>query len=152
MEGSVSLTGADSFSLNGRIFNDFADGDCVMVDFPNDLAVVKASKNGNAIYAKDEKGRQADITLRLLIGSSDDKFLTSLLQLMQNDFSAFPLMTSMFSKRVGDGSGVVSSKVFQAAGGIFKKNPGSKTSSEGDTAQSVQEWIISFANVSAVVQ
>lgn len=152
MPGSVSLTGADTILVNGRVFNDLADGDSVMISFPNDLAVVKASKNGNSIFAKDEKGRQAEVTIRVLLGSADDKFLTSLLQSMNADFSAFALMSAMFSKRVGDGASVISTKVYSGTGGVFKKQPEAKTSSEGDTEQSVAAWVISFANMTEVIQ
>lgn len=151
MPGTISLSGSDTIQINGRILNDLADGDCVMISFPNDIAVVKASKNGNTIYAKDEKGRQADVTIRILLASSDDKFLTSLLQLMNQDFSAFPPMTAMFSKRVGDGQ-VISTKVYAATGGVIKKQPDAKTSSEGDTEQSVAVWALTFGNVTEVIQ
>lgn len=153
-QGSISLTSDDSFVLDGRVFSDFAFGDCVLVDFPNDLSHSKASKNGGGVIAKDEKGNQADVTLRLLLGSADDAWLVSRLQQIDNDFAAQTLMTTSFSKRVGDGTGPsgIKSKVYAGVGGTIKKRPGAKMSSDGDEEQSVAVWVLHFLNVGEVIQ
>lgn len=143
---SVSLTGADAIQLDGRVLADLAEGDCVVLTFPNDLATVKASKNGNTIYGFNETGRQVDLTLRLLAGSADDKYLNSRLAEQRSDFSSFALVTGSFTKRVGDGAGVISSAVYECSGGIFKKQIDAKSSAEGDAEQSVAVYSISFGN------
>lgn len=150
--GSVSLTGADTINIDGRNINDLAEGDAVHLTFPNDLATVKASKNGNTIYAFNEMGRLVECTLRLLLGSADDKYLKSRLQAQRNDFSNFTLLAASFSKRVGDGAGNLSTVIYQCSGGIFKRQPEAKTSAEGDTEQSVAVWTINFGNSSIAVQ
>lgn len=150
--GSVSLSGADTISIDGRNLADLADGDSVMLDFPNDLATVKASKNGNTIYAFNELGRVTEATIRVLLGSSDDKYLNSRLQEMKNGFSNFILVTGAFSKRVGDGKGNIATDVYQMSGGIFKKQVSAKTSAEGDAEQSVAVYVISFGNGDKSVQ
>lgn len=149
---SVSLSGADSISIDGRNIVDLADGDAVHVAFPNDLATVKASKNGNTIYAFNEMGRLVECTLRILLGSSDDKYLTSRLQAQKNDFSNFTLLAGSFSKRVGDGAGNVSVAVYQCSGGVFKNQPEAKSSAEGDAEQSVAVYTIHFGNGTKAVQ
>ena len=35
---TVSLTGSDTIIVNDRVISDLADGDCVALDFPNDIA------------------------------------------------------------------------------------------------------------------
>lgn len=149
---TVSLTGTDTIQIDTRVLYDLADGDSVMLSFPNDLAAVKASKNGNTIYAFNEMGRLVDCTIRVLTGSSDDKYLNSRMQEMKNGFSDFILLTGSFTKRTGDGAGDISSVVYQCAGGIFKKQVEAKTSSEGDVEQSVSAYIISFGNASKSIQ
>ena len=150
--GSVSLTGDDVIQIDGRGINDLADQDSVALTYPEDLAKVKASKNGNTIYAFNNMGRITECTIRVLLGSDDDKYLNSRMQEMINDFSAFTLVTGSFSKRVGDGKGGLNSDIYQMSGGIFKKQVEAKTSSEGDTEQSVAVYTIQFGNSSKSIQ
>lgn len=150
--GAVSLTGADTIQIDSRVLNDLADQDAVKLTFPNDIAAVKASKNGNTIYAFNETGRLVEAEVRVLLGSSDDKYLNSRLQEMKNDFSGFILLTASFSKRVGDGQGNLSTVVYQCAGGIFKKQVEAKTSTEGDTEQSVAVYSMNFGNAGKSIQ
>jgi hypothetical protein len=152
MNGSVSLTGTDTIQIDSRNLNDLADADAVVLTFPNDLAAVKASKNGNTIYAFNQMGRVVECTIRVLLGSADDKYLNSRMQEMINGFSDFILLTGAFVKRVGDGSGVISSDVYQCSGGVFKKQVEAKTSAEGDTEQSVAVYMISFGNADKSIQ
>lgn len=149
---TVSLTGTDTIQIDTRVLFDLADGDSVMLSFPNDLAAVKASKNGNTIFAFNEMGRLVDCTVRVLTGSSDDKYLNSRMQEMKNGFSDFILLTGSFTKRTGDGVGNINSVVYQCQGGIFKKQVEAKTSSEGDVEQSVSAYTISFGNASKSIQ
>jgi hypothetical protein len=149
---SVSLTGADTVQVDNRLLNDLADGDAVKVSYPDELAKVKASKNGNTIYAFNETGRQVDVEIRVLLGSADDKYLTSRMQEMKSDFSGFILVTGAFSKRVGDGLGNISTVVYQLSGGVFKKQVEAKTSAEGDAEQSVAVYTIAFGNGNKSVQ
>lgn len=152
MPESVSLTGEDVVVINGRVFHDLADQDFVMVEFDNDLANMKVSKDGNTIYALNLTGIQAKVTLRVLAGASDDVYLNALQQQMLNDFSSFPLMAGSFTKRVGDGAGNVKSIVYQLAGGIFKKYQNAKTNAEGDVDQSVAVFELLFRNQSRSIQ
>ena len=149
---SVSLTGADTIQIDGRLLNDLADGDAVKLTFPDELAKVKASKNGNVIYAFNNTGLMVEAEIRVLLGSSDDQYLNSRLQEMKSDFSGFILANGAFSKRVGDGQGNVESVVYQCTGGVFKKQVEAKTSAEGDAEQSVAVYSIAFGNGNRSVQ
>lgn len=149
---SVSLSGADTIQIDSRILNDLADQDSVMLTFPDDLAKVKAGKNGNTIYAFNNMGEVTEVTIRVLLGSSDDKYLNSRLQEQIQDFSSFILVTGDFTKRVGDGSANISSAVYQMAGGVFTRQVDAKTSSEGDTDQSVAVYKVMFGNAQRAIQ
>jgi hypothetical protein len=142
----VSLSGKDAIVINGRIFNDFADGDVANLTFPNDLANVKASKDGNLIFAFNETGRICNFALRVLIGSADDKYLNSLMQSMKSDFSGFNVLTGTFVKRIGDGKGNITNSIYVLSGGVFKKQPEQKNNVEGDTSQSVVVYELLFGN------
>lgn len=151
MPGAVSLTGKDVVVLNGRVMKNFADGDLAMLTFEGDLMSVKASKDGNTIYALNEQGRVSELKLRILLGSSDDKFLNSLLASMKSDPAGFILVIGSFTKRVGDGAGNSSLVVYQCVGGAFSKMPAAKSSAAGETDQSVVEWSIKFGNADRAV-
>lgn len=143
---ATSLTGSDTAQINATILQTLADGNVFDVEFPNELAAVKAGKNGNTIYAQNAMGRIADVTLRVLLGGIDDKQLNSLMTLWKSDPSTFNLMTGVFVKHVGDGAGNIQSNVYQCSGGVFLKQPAIMSSSEGNTDQSVKVYIIRFGN------
>ena len=149
---AVSLTGEDTIQIDGRVLNDLADGDCAVLTYPNELAAVKASKNGNTVYAFNNMGRMVNCKIRVLVGSSDDKYLNSRLAQMIQDFSGWTLFTGSFCKRVGDGAGNMSTVVYQVTGGVCKKNVEAKTNADGDTEQSVAVYDIDFGNNTRSVQ
>jgi len=146
MPGSVSLTGKDVVTLNGRVFRDFANGDIAKLDFDEDLVNVEASKDGNIIYALNEKGKMASMELRLLLGSSDDRYINSLMASQLSDLSAFILIAGAFVKRVGDGQGNVKNVIYNTLGGIVRRQPSAKSNTTGDVEQSVAVWMFKFGN------
>lgn len=148
---TVAMSGADTINLNNRVFTDLADGDAVVLTFPNDIANVKTGKNGNSIYGLNESGKQCEIKLRLIRGSSDDKFLNSLLAQQQSNFSGFVLMIGEFIKKLGDGAGNVASDTYITSGGVFTKQVEAKMNVEGDTDQSVSVYTIKFSNGPRVI-
>lgn len=139
---TIGLSGNDTIIINNRNLTDLADGDCVVLDFPNDTAAVKTGKNGNSLYAKNETGKQGEAKIRIVRGSADDKFLNNLLQQQNANFAGFPLMNGEFIKKIGDGSGNITNDTYMMSGGIFTKNVPAKSNVEGDTAQSVAEYVI----------
>lgn len=143
---TVAMSGADTISINNRIFSDLADGDAVVLTFPNDIANVKTGKNGNSIYGLNESGRQSEVVIRLVRGSSDDKFMNGLLAQQQNNFAGFPLMIGEFVKKLGDGQGNIAGDTYLTSGGIFTKQVEAKMNVEGDTEQSVAIYRLKFSN------
>ena len=98
--GAVSLTGSDVVCINGRVFHDFADGKVASLSFEGDLVTVTPSKNGNVIYALNASGNLSKLELRLLLGSSDDRYVNALLASQMRDLSATVLAVGSFVKRV----------------------------------------------------
>lgn len=141
----VSLSGNDIVKINERILADFASDDIAVLTFPNDLATLKTGKNGNTIYASNETGKQAELVLKVIRGSSDDKFLSNLLNSQKLNFSSFILMTSELIKRIGDGTGKIISDTYILSGGVFKKEVEAKSNVAGDVEQSVSTYSMIFA-------
>ncbi len=147
----VAMTGADTIKINNRLLSDLADGDCVTLEFPNETATVKTGKNGNSLYGLNESGRQADVTIRVVRGSPDDKFLNNLFAAQQNNFAGFVTMNGEFTKRVGDGQGNVTPDAYLASGGVFTKGVSAKSNVEGDSEQSVAVYTTKFALAPRVI-
>lgn len=144
--GSATLTGKDTIILDGRILNDLANTDTCTLEFPNNLVEAKAGKNGNVIYAFNASGKLVNVKLRILKGSSDDKYLNSRLLQYQSDPAAFVLFQGVFIKRAGDGKGNVTNDIYVITGGIISKIPMTKENVEGDTEQSVSIYEMVFGN------
>lgn len=143
---TTSLTGNDTITLNGRILNDSADGDIGHLTFPNDIMAVKTGKNGNSLYAFNATGRQCELMLRVIRGSSDDKFLNGLFAEMAANPPAFSLVTGEFIKNIGDGAGNILQDIYVMTGGVFKKAPEVVENMEGNIEQAVTIWTLTFTN------
>lgn len=140
------MSGSDTLVINNRVLSDLADQNVAELTFPNDIANVKTGKNGNSIYSLNESGKQADLVIRVIRGSADDKFLNNLLVQQQANFAGFILMTGEFIKKIGDGKGNIAGDTYITSGGIFSKAVGAKSNVEGDSEQSVSIYNIRFAN------
>ena len=109
---TYNLVSDGTLTLFDRVMNDFADDDVSAITFPNELVTLKTGKNGNTIFSKNEPGRNAVATIRLIRGSSDDQFMQSKLALMKQDFVSAELAFGQFALRLGDGSGNVARDVY----------------------------------------
>jgi len=143
---TTALTGNDSIIINNRLFTDLADGDCITLTYPSEIAQVKTGKNGNSLYALNETGKQSEVKIRVIRGSGDDKYLLNLLSNQQTNFAGTVLMIGEFIKQVGDGQGNLSFDTYVLSGGIFTKQIEAKMNVEGDTAQSIAEYHMKFSN------
>lgn len=143
---AIALSGSDTINLNNRVFADLADGNCVELTFPNDIANVKTGKNGNSIYGLNESGKQCEVKLRILRGSADDKFLNGLLSQQNSNFAGTVLLIGQFIKKIGDGQGNITSDTYVMSGGVFTKQVEGKTNVEGETDQSIAMYTIKFSN------
>ncbi len=141
-----SLTGSDTISIDGIPLIDLGDGDVGSLTYPNELVGVKTGKNGNSIFALNETGDQADLVLRVLRGSNDDKTLNSRLVSMKADFAGFVTITGQVIKKVGDGLGNVTNDIYDLSGGVFSKRVETISNVEGNTDQSLAIYNIKFTN------
>lgn len=148
---SLSLTGRDIFKFGNRTLFDLADGDCVTITFPNEVASVKTGKDGNSIFALNESGRQADVSVRLIRASADDVYLNGLFRAQMLDFPSATLPSAQAIKRIGNSSGVVRNDTYILEGGIFLKQPEAISNVEGNTDQAVTVWAFRFANAKRAI-
>ena len=147
---TYTLTGDDTIIINDIPLKDFADGDIATLDIPDDLIATATGKNGNTIFALNESGKNATLTVRPLISSDTDKRLNGLIPQTEN-FASTILLTGSVVKQVGDGQGNISYNTYLLSGGMVRKIPGTKSSVNGDTQQAVMEYVIFFANNSRAI-
>lgn len=147
---TVAAVGNDTIVINDgsgdKVLVDFANTDIATFTFPNQLVTLTKGKNGNAIYAFNETGKQVDVELRIIKGSPDDKFLNSAFQRMKNDLPSFTLLKLNFTQRVGDGNGNVNDTVYAMEGGVFTQGIDAKSNTEGDADTGISVYRLSFAN------
>lgn len=142
---TVAMSGNDALTLQNRIFTDLGDGDWGAITYTGDISVVKTGKNNNTIYSQNNAGLNAQMTLRLIRASPDDRFLNGLLAQQNANYAGFVLLFGQFIKKVGDGKGVITNDTYTLTGGTFTKMVEGKSNAEGDTEQSLSIYTFNFA-------
>lgn len=145
---TIALTGNDSIIIDGLPLVDLANGDVGTLTFPNDITSATTGKNGNSIIALNETGKIAELSIRVLRGSSDDKTLNSKFKTMEADLPSFTLLTGSIVKRIGDGISGVTEDTYALSGGTFSKRVETTSNVEGDIEQGVSVYNIRFTNSS----
>lgn len=143
---TIAMSGNDTLTINNRVIVDAATDDWAELTYSDDIANLKTGKNGNSIYGLNETGKQAELKLKVLRGSSDDIFLNGLLSQQQLSFETFPLMTAELIKKLGDGAGAVKNDTYVLSGGVFSRQVDAKSNVSGDTDQSTSMYTFKFAN------
>ena len=146
----VALSGQDTIVINNQVLVGLAEGNCVELSFPNEIANVKTGKNGNSIYGFNESGKQCEVKLRMIRGSADDQFLNNLLAQQQANFSGTVLLIGQFVKKLGDGQGNITSDTYIMSGGVFTKQVDGKMNTDGDVEQSIAMYTMKFSNAPRV--
>ena len=147
---TYALTGDDSIIINDIPLKDFANNDIGTLDLPNNLFDLATGKNGNTIFALDESGNNATLTVKLLMSSADDKRLNGMTP-QSNGFAQTILATGSVVKQIGDGQGNVSYNTYVLAGGMVQKKPSIKSNVNGDSEQAVIEYVIQFAEANRAI-
>lgn len=147
---TYTLTGDDVIIINDLPLNDFADGDNATLELPNNLMEISTGKDGNTIFALNEAGNNATLTIRPLMSSATDKRLNGLIPNSEG-FARYVLLTGSVVKQVGDGAGNVSYNTYLLSGGMVQKKPAIKTNVNGDTTQAIVEYVIQFANAARAI-
>lgn len=152
----VSLTGSDSTILSklgvqDRVMKDFADGKCVQIEIPNNLVEIKAGKDDNAVFAYNAAGNISNVTMRILKGSPDDKFLNSEISSFKNNRPGYVLLSGEFIKKVGDGKGNITNCIYKFSNGVIQKYPVAEEDVAGDTEQAISVYVISFARLDSII-
>jgi hypothetical protein len=131
-----SYTGQDILKFNDRILTNLADGDVATITYPNELHGMKNGKNGNSIAAHNEQGNMAELVIRVLKGSPDDKYLNSFVLAWKNHLDTFSPATAEFTKVISvDNS--ITNEITSLGFIVPTRSVDTKDNVEGDTEQAV---------------
>lgn len=147
---TYALTGDDIVIINDIPVSDFADGTIGTLEIPNDIFQMSTGKNGNTIFALDEKGNNATLTIRILMSSGDDKRFNGMIP-KSKGFASTILANGSVVKQVGDGAGNVSYNTYLLQGGMISKKPAISIDVAGETNQAVVEYVFQFANAERAI-
>ena len=142
---TFALTGNDTVILNDRVIKDMANGSIVEIAYQNDRVGITTGKNDNTVYAENRTGSNAVLTLRVIRGSADDRWLNGLSILQNKDLPTFKLMNGSFTKGIGDGYGSLSYDNYVLIGGVFQRYPDVQENLQGETEQGSTVYTIIFA-------
>lgn len=140
----LSYTGNDLIEFAGRNLTDFANGDVAVVTFPNEISSTSAGKNGNVVVARNEQGRVAELSLRIVRGSPDDKFINSLCKLWNNSPMDYEPVSASLTKMIKVDGSVTNDIMSLKFGFPTKTAPEVKVNVEGDVEQAVSIYSFRF--------
>lgn len=140
-----AYTSHDIIELDGEVLTNLGDGDTATVTYPNDVMGMKTGKNGNTVAAHNEMGREADITVKVVKGSPEDKKLNSKLVKWKNRSDDFEPINGTFTKVIHTDTGVTN-EVTSLKFGIPTKCVETKENVEGDTEQCFSVYSIRFGD------
>ena len=148
---TYALTGNDTVILNERVIKDMADGSIVEISYQNDRVGITTGKNDNTIFAEDRTGSNATLTLRVIRGSADDRWLNGLSIQQNQDLPSFSLLRGAFTKRIGNGYGSISYDNYILIGGAFQRYADTQENLQGETEQGSSVYTIIFAKAERAI-
>ena len=148
---TYALTGHDTVILNERVIKDMADGSIVEISYQNDRVGITTGKNDNTIFAEDRTGSNATLTLRVIRGSADDRWLNGLSIQQNRDLPSFSLLRGAFTKRIGNGYGSISYDNYILIGGAFQRYADTQENLQGETEQGSSVYTIIFAKAERAI-
>ena len=140
-----TLVGQSTVVLNGRTLVDLGFGDAFDVSVPNGLTEIESGKDGSAIYAMNQSGRQVELKLRVIQGTPDDVFLNGLVEGFKANFAGATLINATCTKRTGNGRGDITTTAWVLSGGVPGTMPPDKWNVNGDPEQALMEYSFKFA-------
>jgi hypothetical protein len=138
------ISGKDAILFNGRSLADTADNDVIAITFPNNLVNSSMTKKDELIYAVNYGGKIVQVTIRVILGSADDKYLNKRLNAFLDNPPAYVQDTLNYVKNVGDGAGNLGKIEYNMSQGVPVKMVEAKENTAGDTEQAIAIYQFNF--------
>ena len=147
MSQVFTLCGDDTITLNGHNLINFANDTVAQLTFNSSVSTMTIGKSGSAIVATNEQGKSAELTVRIMRGSDDDKFLNAAFITQKKDLVNADLINGTIVRHIGQGisGGSVARETTVLTGGIFTKQPDNQINISGDAEQGVVTYTLQFA-------
>ena len=142
MANMTNFCGNDTLELDGRLINDFADGDCVVATFEGEEAGIIDGKNGNKIITYTPGHLQ--VVIRVLTGQETERFLLLKNSQQKADNASYVGFSCNFTKKMGDGTGKTKKINITGERGFCKSIAGATTNSSNDASNGVAEYTLIF--------
>lgn len=140
-----SYTSNDILEFDGELLTNLCDGDCAIITYPNELHGMKTGKGGNTVGAHNEMGREAELVVRVIKGSPDDKRLNSQLIKWKDRADDFAPSSAVFTKVIVVDGGITN-EVTTLKFGLPVKCVETKENVEGDTEQCISSYHYRFGD------
>ena len=115
-------TGKDTIIIDGRLIEDLATGKVVEARFPNNISNSEVGKNGSSINTYIANGVLCEITLRVLIGSKTDQYLTLRKSQWENDPASFVALTGSQTAVISIPSGQTFCKLISTSSHLYSSS------------------------------
>jgi hypothetical protein len=143
---SVVLLSDDTIDINGTVLTALSNGTYSELTFGDELTTTEIGKNGNALITRKSAGQRGELSIRIMTGSADDKYLNNLLVSQMSKAPSFVPLTGYAAKIMNvDGKPVTLTYTF--SGGSFMKQVESMSTTEGSADQIVSVYRLRFAVV-----
>lgn len=140
-----AYTGSDILEFNGSLITNVANGDVVTITYPNELMGMVTGKNGNSVAVHNEMGREADVVIRVIKGSPDDKRLNGYVTAWKNRLDTFEPLSATFTKVITVDGGITN-EVTTLRFGVPVKPVETRENVEGDVEQAIAVYSFRFAD------
>lgn len=140
-----AFTANDIIEVDDELVTALANGDCAIITYPNDKMGMVTGKGGNTVGAHNEMGREADLVLRVVRGSPDDKRLNSRIIEWESRSENFKPITATFTKVIVVDGGIAN-EVTTLKFGLPTKGVETRENVEGDTEQVIAIYNIRFGD------
>lgn len=143
MKNAGIKAGQDTLILNNYVFTSSGTGDYITIEPQDNITNQDVAANGTILFAKNAKALMHTLTVRVAIGSMDDKQLTFWLNDLLNNFVTTPFLSGTYNKISYATDGTLLQTVYEITGGVMQKSPGMKSNATGDVEQMIRTWEIS---------
>lgn len=138
------INGRDTLIFNGRTLSDLADNDNIAITFPNNFVNSSMSKKDELLYAVNYSGKIVQLTVRVILGSDDDKYLNKRLTSFLDNPPGYVQDTATYIKNIGDGNGNITKVEYTLSQGVPTKMIDAKENTSGDTEQAIAVYNWNF--------
>lgn len=150
MKNAGIKAGQDTLILNGYTFNSLGTGDYIDIQPQENITNQDVSANGTLLIARNAKGLLHTLTVRVPVGSADDKQITLWYNDIWNNFVNAPFLNGTYNKISYGTDGSLLQTNYVITAGTVQKSSGMKANATGDIEQMIRTWEISCIATTSV--